>query len=144
MTPAQIHLLRDSFALLLPRADATAARFYDQLFAAAPGLRALFPSDLGVQRGKLMQMLGGAVGLADKPHLLMPMLRQLGARHAGSGVRAVHYPVVGVALLGTLAETLGERFDEPTRTAWESLYALVAGLMIEGAEAASSATTAAS
>jgi hemoglobin-like flavoprotein len=140
MTPAQIHLLRDSFALLLPRADATAARFYEHLFAAAPALRKLFPTDLTVQRGKLMQMLGGAVGLADKPHLLMPMLRQLGARHATSGVRAGHYPVVGIALLTTLAETLGERFDEPTRTAWESLYALVAGLMIEGAEA--TATTA--
>lgn len=139
MTPAQIHLLRDSFALLLPHADATAHRFYDHVFAAAPALRRLFPADLAAQRGKLMQMLGGAVGLADKPHLLMPMLRQLGARHGASGVQPAHYPVVGLALLQTLEDQLGARFDDETRLAWESLYALVAGLMIEGAESAAEA-----
>ena len=54
MTPAQIQLLRRSFAAVLPTADATAARFYDNLFAADPPLRALFPADLKAQRAKLV------------------------------------------------------------------------------------------
>lgn len=136
MTPAQIQLLRDSFARLLPRADAAARRFYEHLFASAPALRRLFPTDMTVQRAKLMQLLGGAVGLADKPHLLVPMLRQLGARHGAQGVQPAHYPLMGLALLKTLEEQLGSAFDEATCTAWESLYALIAGLMLEGCEPA--------
>ncbi len=136
MTPAQIQLLRRSFALLLPKADATAGLFYEHLFAADPALRALFPADLQAQRTKLMQMIGGAVGLVDKPHVLLPMVRQLGGRHAVYGVMPAHYGAVGAALLKTLAQRLGPAFDDDTRTAWEMLYALIAGMMLEGAERA--------
>ena len=135
MTPAQIQLLRRSFAAVLPTADATAARFYDNLFAADPPLRALFPADLKAQRAKLVQMVGGAVGLADKPHVLLPMLRHLGTRHAADGVRPAHYATVGGVLMATLEQTLGPAFDGETRTAWEMLYALVAGMLLEGGEA---------
>jgi hemoglobin-like flavoprotein len=133
MTPAQIQLLRRSFGQLLPKADATAAEFYANLFAADPALRALFPPDLEAQRAKLMQMIGGAVGLVDKPHVLLPMVRQLGERHAAYGVLPAHYGSVGTALLKTLAQRLGPAFDDDTRTAWEMLFALIAGMMLEGA-----------
>lgn len=135
MTPAQLQLLRRSFAAILPTADATAARFYDNLFASNPPLRTLFPGDLKAQRAKFVQMIGGAVGLADKPHVLLPMLRHLGARHAADGVRPEHYGAVGTALIATLEQALGPAFDSETRTAWEMLYALVAGMMLEGGEA---------
>lgn len=135
MTPAQIQLLRRSFAAVLPKADATAARFHEHLFAAEPALRALFPADLQAERTKLMQLIGGTVGLVDKPHVLLPMLRQLGARHARCGLRPAHYGSIGAALLATLEQRLGAAFDDATRTAWEQHCALVTGMMLEGAEA---------
>ena len=66
------------------------------------------------------------------------MLRQLGARHAGYGVRSAHYDTVGTALLQTLADGLGEAFDAATREAWIAMYAVVAHTMQAGAEAARS------
>jgi hemoglobin-like flavoprotein len=134
MTPDQIRRVRTSFALLLPMAEAAAGLFYANLFDADPSLRPLFKTDFKSQGAKLMQMIGAAVGLLDKPHVLMPVLRQLGERHAGYGVRKEHYATVQFALLKTLEQGLGEEFGPATREAWVTMLSLVSGLMIEAAE----------
>ena len=125
--------MRRSFALVAPIADTAAALFYERLFELAPALRPLFISDLRSQGTRLMQMIGAAVRLLDRPDALLPVLAQLGARHAGYGVQPADYRVVGVALLDTLGKGLGDAFDAPTREAWAAMYALVSTTMIEAA-----------
>ena len=135
MTPHQIHLVRASFTRIATIADHAAALFYDNLFLAQPTLRALFRNaDMTSQGEKLMQMIGAAVRLLDTPAALMPVLRQLGARHAGYGVQPQHYAMVGDALMKTLSQGLGDEFDEPTRHAWATMYGIVSSTMIEAAE----------
>jgi hemoglobin-like flavoprotein len=134
MTPDQIRRVRTSFAQLLPMAEVAADLFYANLFDADPSLRPLFKGDIKGQGAKLMQMIGAAVGLLDKPHVLMPVLRQLGTRHAGYGVRQQHYTTVQFALLKTLEQGLGNAFGPATREAWVTMMSLVSGLMIEAAE----------
>lgn len=136
MTADQIQLVRASFARVAPIAPQAAALFYRHLFAADPTLAPLFKGDLAHQGERLMQMIGAAVGLLDRPQQLLPVLRQLGARHAGYGVRPAHYDTVGTALLQTLGDGLGEDFDAATREAWIAMYAVVARTMQAGAEAA--------
>ena len=66
MTPEQVALVQESFAKVAPISEAAAVMFYDRLFAKAPHLRALFPSDLAEQKRKLMAMIAMAVnGLRD-------------------------------------------------------------------------------
>lgn len=130
MQTSQIALIQRSFDLLAPAADATAAHFYRRLFALAPELRPLFLGDLRSQGRRLMEMIGAAVRLLDHPDALLPVLAQLGARHAGYGVRPGDYRRVGEALIATLDETLGDQFDAPTREAWAAMYALVSATMI--------------
>lgn len=131
MTPDQIRRVRTSFSLLLPNAKEAAALFYANLFDADPSLRPLFRSNVEQQGVKLMQALGAAVGLLEKPEVLLPVLRQMGARHGGYGVKPEHYGVVGATLLKTLGQGLGDAFDAETRSAWAALYAVVADTMIE-------------
>jgi hemoglobin-like flavoprotein len=126
MTPQQVSDVRSSFALVAPIADQAAALFYDHLFAADPSLRALFKGDLANQGERLMQMIGAAVGLLDRPDRLLPVLHNLGKRHTGYGVRASHYDTVGTALLRTLRDGLGEAFTPAVAEAWASMYSLVA------------------
>lgn len=133
MTPQQIQLVRSSFALVVPIAATAAQIFYDRLFAIDPSLKALFKSDLVHQGQRLMDMMGVAVGLLDKPQHLLPALRHLGGRHVEYGVQSGHYATVGRALLETLEIGLGDAFDGPTRQAWSAMYALVSTTMIEGA-----------
>ena len=73
MQAHQIQLVRESFALVRPIAPQAAALFYSHLFDADPSLRALFRGDMAHQGERLMTMIGNAVGLLEKPHLLMPV-----------------------------------------------------------------------
>lgn len=135
MTPQQTELIRRSHALLAPQAEQAGMLFYRKLFTLAPALQPLFIGDIRQQAARLMQMIGAAVGLLDRPAQLLPVLAHLGARHAGYGVQANDYHVVGVALIETLHEGLGEAFDAETRAAWAAMYALVSSTMIAAARA---------
>jgi hemoglobin-like flavoprotein len=129
MTSTQIQLIRETFALVAPRARVAALVFYQRLFELDPSLRPLFREDIEEQAAKLMQMLAAAVRLLDKPDSLIPVLQELGRRHVRYGVRDEHYDTVGAALLWMLGETLGIEFTAAAGEAWTSLYTVVATTM---------------
>lgn len=135
MSPQQVTLVRSSFALVAPIATQAAALFYDKLFERDPALKPMFRGDMAVQSRRLMEMIGAAVGLLDRPETLDTALRGLGARHAGYGVQPAHYATVGGALLDTLAAGLGDEFTAETREAWAVMYAHVSRVMQQGATA---------
>jgi hemoglobin-like flavoprotein len=135
MTTEQIHIIRQTFDLVAPMADSAAAAFYRRLFELDPSLRAMFPPVLVEQGRKLMQMLGAAVAMLDRPQQLIPVLQSLGRRHAGYGVRDEHYDTVGAALLWTLERGLGPVFTTEVESAWASLYGVVATTMKNAANA---------
>jgi hemoglobin-like flavoprotein len=135
LTPAEVRLVRISFARVEPIAEQAAALFYSHLFSADPSLRPLFRGDMQTQGQRLMQMIGAAVALLERPEALLPVLRQLGSRHAGYGVRDSHYATVGGALIQTLADGLGEAFTTETRVAWLKVYGLVSHTMMDAAKA---------
>ena len=124
-------IVQSSFAELAPQMGRI---FYAELFALDPTLRTLFVGNIERQGDKLVQMIGAAVNLLDQPRRLMPVLRQLGQRHVGYGVRRSHYDVVGLALVRTLELTLGNRFTDEVRAAWIKFYRLVATTMMAAAD----------
>jgi hemoglobin-like flavoprotein len=80
-----------------------------------------------------MRMIAAAVRQLDRPDMLLPVLRSLGVRHAGYGVHAVHYDMVGDALLATLRDGLGDAFTPDVEDAWAAMYALASSTMQEAA-----------
>ena len=134
MNAQQVELIRSSFALVQPIAPQAAALFYDNLFASDPSLRGMFRGDMAEQGQRLMTMIGAAVGLLGRPDALVPVLRNLGGRHVGYGVRDHHYATVGAALIETLAQGLGDEFTPEVREAWIALYTVVSRTMMEGAQ----------
>jgi hemoglobin-like flavoprotein len=84
------------------------------------------------QREKLVRALAMLVRGLGEPDALVPSLQQLGARHAGYGVTAAHYVVVGEALIDTLDLLSPDRLDAATRAAWVRLYGWVAATMLTG------------
>lgn len=134
MTNEQKHLIRQTFDLVAPMADSVAAVFYRRLFELNPSLGALFPPILVEQGRKLMQMLGAAIGMLDRPQQLISVLESLGKRHASYGVRDEHYDTVGEALLWTLERGLGPVFTPEVKAAWAALYGVVATTMKNAAK----------
>ena len=139
MNRQQIDLVRQSFARLAPIAPQAAALFYDNLFAADPTLRTLFQGSMARQGESLMAMIGRALGMLDHPSALLPALRSLGARHLRYGVKDSHYPTVGMALMKTLEQGLGDTFTLEVQRAWLELYGVIARSMQDGAREASTA-----
>jgi hemoglobin-like flavoprotein len=136
MTPRQIELIRASWSAVEPVAHSAATLFYYQLFVLDPTLERLFrKADMAKQRKVLMQTLAVVVKNLDRLDTIVPAVEALGRRHAGYGVRAEHYETVGIALLWTLEQGLGEAFDEETRDAWATAYGTLASVMIGAAEA---------
>ena len=133
MTPQQIDLVQDSFALIVPRRAEASAIFYRRLFALAPETRVLFKGDLADQGRKLMQVLATIVRNLQDLGPLLHSVDYLAQRHVGYGVRDDHYAVVGQALIDTLQECLGDSFTPQTERAWGYAYTILSGRMIRAA-----------
>lgn len=129
MTPAQIDMVKQSFAQVAPIADEAGALFYNRLFTLDPSLQGLFKEDIAVQSRKLMQMLATAVNGLDKLETIVPAVQALGARHVRYGVTEAHYDTVAAALLWTLEQGLGAGFTPQVREAWGAAYSILAGAM---------------
>ena len=129
MTPQQVQLVKQSFAKVAPIAEQAADLFYGRLFEIAPQVRPLFKGDIKAQGQKLMSTLGLAVGSLDGLPELVPIVQDLGRRHAGYGVKDEHYDSVGQALLWTLDKGLGPDFTADVKDAWTAVYAILADTM---------------
>ena len=130
MTPAQKKLVQATWTQVVPIADIAAAMFYDRLFEIDPTARPLFrATDMTQQRKKLVQVLAVAVGSLDKLDTLVPIVEDLGRRHAGYGVKDEHYDSVGAALLWTLQQGLGTAWNAEIKEAWTDVYRLLSGVM---------------
>ena len=136
MTPNQIDLVQGSWRRVLPVAETAALMFYDRLFFLDPSLRALFRGDMTEQRRKVMAMITFAVNGLTRLEQLVPMVQDLGRRHAAYGVRPEHYYTVGAALLWTLQQGLGDFFTPAVREAWTAAYGVLANTMRGAAELA--------
>lgn len=131
LTEHQQHLVQSSFQALVDDVDVTAQTFYDNLFALDPSLKSMFREDSRVQGRKLMQMFLMLVNGLNQPESLVPVLSDMGKRHAGYGVRPEHFPVVGEALLQTLAQALGDDFTPDIAAAWQTTYDGLRQIVIE-------------
>ena len=129
MTPRQIQLIRETFALVEPRLAIAGLVFYQRLFTLDPSLRRLFENDINEQAVKLMQALKFAVAAVEQPRELEPVLESLGRRHVYYGVEERHYESVGNALMGTLSVLLGTEFTPEVKDAWQSIYTRMADTM---------------
>lgn len=134
MNETQIQLVQTSFNQVRPIAVTAAELFYNRLFTLDPSLRPMFKGDMAHQGRMLMSMLSAAVNGLTNLAALVPVVRQLGARHATYGVRDEHYATVGSALVWTLEQGLGDAFTLDVRKAWTAAYGVLANTMQAGAK----------
>jgi hemoglobin-like flavoprotein len=131
-----LEALETSFDLVAPRGEELMDEFYARLFAAAPAVRVLFPRDMQTQKAMLLSALVLLRKSLRNLDDIVPTLRTLGARHVAYGARPEHYPVVGTALIASMAAIAGPAWKPDYEAAWVAAFEIVAGTMIAGAEEA--------
>ena len=130
----RIELVETSFEKIKPRAVEFVSSFYQNLFETYPETQRLFgKTDMDKQGKKLLNSLILLVEGLRTPELLVPILKDLGARHKGYGTVAEYYPLVGDILLQTFAEYLQEDWTPEVAQAWLEIYTTTSQLMLEGA-----------
>lgn len=118
--------------------DETGQHLFQKLFSRSPEIKLLFgfPPDLNPDSEDLlhnmrfirhslymMEMLDSALNLVGPDiELLTEILHDLGSKHVRYGVQPEMFPVMGECLIESLKDSLGEKFDDRTREAWEILY----------------------
>ena len=133
ITPQQKQLVQNTWASVVPIADQAAELFYGRLFELDPAVKPLFKGDMKEQGAKLMKTIGIAVDALDDVAPLVPVLKQMGAAHAGYGVKEGDYDTVAAALLWTLEKGLGDAFNDEVKNAWAAVYTVLADTMKSGA-----------
>jgi hemoglobin-like flavoprotein len=133
VTPDELALVQETVRIAAADPDALARGFYDRLFNIAPHTRALFPEDMTEQRGKLVDEFEFLVAAATDLDTFVTRARELGARHVDYGVTTAHYDDVETALMGALADRLGDEWNGEREDAWRRLYRLIAETMLDGA-----------
>jgi hemoglobin-like flavoprotein len=142
MTPERKRLVFDSWQRLAHDHDRIAAAFYDRLFEIDPHARELFAAtNMEEQRAKVVAMLSDIVRNLDRLDSLMPIVIGLGRRHREYGVEARDYDRVREALLGAIADSLGDVMTPELRDAWEETYALTASVMKRAGDSSPRATS---
>ncbi len=136
ITEAQIKRVQDTWKLLVPVKEQTAALFYKKLFLLDPEIKPLFKGDMKSQGEKLVTSINLVVNSLNSLDHVAPALQEMGKRHVSYGVKSEHYDTVGAALLWTFEHGLGDVFTDEVKEAWTIAYGLIASTMKAGAGAA--------
>lgn len=140
LSESQIAAIHSTWEQIVPNAEAAAALFYENLFKSFPRLRSMFDQvAMTEQRTKLVMALSLVVRSLGQLSSVLPLLRELGRRHAEYGVTEPHYGMVGEALIDTLQQGLGDGFTPEAREAWGVAYGMVAAVMLDGAKRSAAA-----
>jgi hemoglobin-like flavoprotein len=133
-TNQEIELIEISFEKIKSCGEEFAGSFYKNLFTIYPETKRLFTkTDIDKQGKKLLNSLILLVEGLRTPETLVPVLKDLGARHKGYGVVTEYYPLMGDILLDTFAQYLQEDWTPELAKAWLNIYTTVSNLMLEGA-----------
>lgn len=130
-----VRLVRESFAVVEPRAEEVAQFFYGMLFSIEPSAREMFPANMQVQRSRLLRALVHVVQMVDRPDDLVPFLQQLGRDHRKFGVVSTHYEAVGMALISSVKKFAGDAWTDEVERAWAEAYTIMARSMLDAAAA---------
>jgi hemoglobin-like flavoprotein len=132
MTPDAIARVKISYAALPAEGRQLSARFYQELFAAAPGLRPLFPADLTSLQGHFEAALALVVRNLSEVGGLRTPLRDLGAQHVHWGARPQDYVTAREALV-TAIGALSPAWDAQLEQDWRAAITAIVVPMLEGA-----------
>lgn len=132
MTTEQKELILATAPVLREHGVLLTTHFYKRMFEHNPELKNIF--NMGNQQsGKQQTALANAVlayaeNIAN-PSVLMPVIDDIGHKHASLDIRPEHYIIVGNHLISSIQEVLGEAATPAIIDAWTTAYNQLAKIM---------------
>jgi hemoglobin-like flavoprotein len=133
VTEDQITRIRACFDEITPRTPELADRFHARLFVQTPRLRPLFPRDLASQKQDFAAGLRHVIKNLHRIDTVAPMLMDIGSRQARLGLTPGDFGAAREALLATLKDIAGPRWNDQLEADWREALTVVASIMVIGA-----------
>lgn len=116
--------------------------FYDRLFDQYPKVRPMFKDDMNIQHRKLYNSVTLAVRSLDDLDALLPVLEDLGRRHARYGVLRPHYAAVCDCFLHILNQYIYSQmpgnfaiqYAMEIQDSWEWVLTFIGEIMADAAD----------
>lgn len=105
--------------------------FYTRVFEEMPESREMFKTAIPIQHQRFMQTLIVTINALDHPERFNKLATEMGEKHTHFHLESHQYQALGVALMDSIAMTLGDEFTDPMREAWETLYQALVTTMQE-------------
>ncbi|MFV0303841.1 MAG: NO-inducible flavohemoprotein [Paracoccus sp. (in: a-proteobacteria)] len=137
LSPETLDLIEATAPVVAAHIDDIVAGLYRRLLA-DPEIRSLF--NMSHQAGASPQqraLAGALVAYAThirNPDILAGGIERIAQKHAGLQILPEHYPHVGTALIGAVAEVLGDAITPEIAEAWTQAYWFLADLLISREE----------
>jgi hemoglobin-like flavoprotein len=135
MTSESIARVKASYDQVSHDARALSSRFYEEMFAAAPALRRLFPADLTSLQGHFEAALALVIRNLHDMDALQEPLRDLGAQHVGWGARPGDYLVARDALVAAI-RSRADGWSATLEADWRYAITAIVVPMLQGAAVA--------
>jgi hemoglobin-like flavoprotein len=129
MKTQEIDTIETTWDYVITNTEEAGKLFYDRLFEESPELKPLFKGDMKDQERKLISLITFAVSKLRNIDEIIDDVKALGTRHKQYGVKDEYYSNVASALLWTLEQGLGDKWNEEVKEAWTTLYMTLAGIM---------------
>ncbi|GHN02952.1 hemoglobin [Cytophagales bacterium WSM2-2] len=130
LSERQINYLYDSWQLVNSDQDRIGKLFYERLFLLQPQMRVYFKTDNTSQISKFMSTLTLLITKLHSGRTVYNDIQHLAQRHASYGTRPEHYAIIGEVLLWALENSLKEKWNADTKSAWSVLYEKISESMI--------------
>jgi nitric oxide dioxygenase len=133
MTLDTMNHVRESYKLLVADGEKLAELFFDKLFAKEPSLRAMLPKDEWMRTRDLLTGLGTLVKNLHRLSAINHVLMDFGAQAQRQGVLPQHYGLARGAMIETMAELMGEQWNDELELDWTETLNTVTSVVLLGA-----------
>ncbi len=129
LNESQIQLIEFSWEVINEN-PLSMLKFYDHLFEIAPETIHFFPDDIRMQSDKLAHTMNFIVTHLNKLDNIECSINELGRFHNKLEIEPSHYSKLKVALIRTIKENMGEKYEESIGQAWETTLDYLSARML--------------
>lgn len=128
-----IRIVKSTAPVLQEHGETLTRHFYQRMFRENPEVAPLFNAR-NQHGGTQQRALAGAIcafaANVDQLEVLGAAVEGIAQKHAGLGIQAEHYPIVGANLLASIQEVLGIPAEHEVVRAWAEAYGFLAHILI--------------
>lgn len=122
MSPADLLLIRSTFALVATDPEPFARAFRDRAVDRDRTVAAVLPETDRVQASRIVETIALVLQGLDVHDSAPAKAQTFALRHRWAGIRPHHFGVIGQALLGALSDRIGPAFRDEHRAAWAHAF----------------------